>query len=93
MIFPAQAGGIRSQEPLFPLLRGVGSLCHAAGRGQRGGWVAPEGAWAPPTQKMLARAEPQHGRGEGTVTTQARSPWGITSGLGGPPGCLGHAAG
>lgn len=40
--------------------------------------MALEGAWAPPTPKMLPRAEPQHGRGQGMVTTQALSPWGTT---------------
>lgn len=94
MIFLAQAGGIQSEEPLFPLLRGAGSLCHAAGRGQRGGWVALGGAWAPPTPKMLPGAEPRHGRGQGTVTMQALSPWGTTFfgtgatlGFSSPEGC------
>lgn len=62
MIFPAQAEGIQSQEPLFLLLQGTGSLCHTAERDSE--WQLQMTPGLHPAQ-TLTHAQ----KGWGTVTT------------------------
>lgn len=83
MIFPAQAEGIRSQEPLFLLLQGTGSLCHTAERDNE--WQLQMTPGLPPVQTLTHAPEgmgDSHHMNSVTVGCHRWSPrghWQVTS--------------